>query len=172
MKFRSVVEPRLPFLDRQVVERLLATPVEWKLGDELQTYILRKHQPKFCAIENTNTGTVLGASKLRRSVAGLRMKVFGKLGVPGYQPYERLGLWLRRDLAWLVRSTLLSDACFDCGIFRPETVRRVVSSHLDGRRNHTYLIMAMMIFVVGHRWLLEDGFDRDREFPLCLAPAV
>jgi hypothetical protein len=31
-----------------------------------------------------------------------------------------------------------------------------VRRHLVGQRNHTYLIMAMMIFELGHRWLLED----------------
>ncbi len=25
--------------------------------------------------------------------------IFAKLGVPGYQPYERTGLWLRRELS-------------------------------------------------------------------------
>ena len=37
------------------------------------------------------------------------MKVFAKLGVPGYQPYERLGLWLARDLKPLVHRIVLSD---------------------------------------------------------------
>jgi asparagine synthase (glutamine-hydrolysing) len=157
MKFRSVVEPRLPYLDRLLVERLLAIPAEWKLGDEIQTYILRKRQPLFCWVQNTNTGAGLGAGKISRKFARLRMKVLGKLGVPGYQPYERLGLWLRRDLAELVRATLLSDACLERGLFNPDTVRDVVQRHLSGARNHTYLILALMVFEVGHRWLLECG---------------
>ena len=124
MKFRTVVEPRLPYLDRVLVERLLAIPVEWKLDDELQTYILRKRQPRFCDVANTNTGAVLGAGRARRSFSKLKNRVFSKLGVPGYQPYERLGLWLKRDLAGLVRSTLLTDSCLDRGIFAPDTMRK------------------------------------------------
>ena len=155
MKFRSVVEPRLPYLNRLLVARLLAVPVEWKLDDEIQMYVLRKHQPKFCAVENTNTGAPLGAGSLRRSYARLRMQVFGKLRMPGYQPYERLGSWLRRDLAELVQKTLLSSSCLSRGIFCPDTVRQVVRRHIAGQRNHTYLIMALMIFEVGQRWLLE-----------------
>ncbi|MEX2317848.1 MAG: asparagine synthase-related protein [Pirellulales bacterium] len=156
VKFRSVVEPRLPYLDRQLVERLLALPVEWRLDDELQTHILRKRKPEFCDVENTNTGTVLGASSLRRAYAGFKMKVFSKLGVPGYHPYERLGLWLRRELAPLVRRILLSEQCLDRGVFAPDTVRRVVERHLNGRRNHTYLILAMMIFELGQRRLVDE----------------
>jgi asparagine synthase (glutamine-hydrolysing) len=158
MKFRSVIEPRMPYMDRALVERLLAMPVEWKLDDDLQTFILRKRQPRFCAVENTNTGADLGAGKMRRSAATLKMKVFGKLGVAGYQPYERLGLWLRRELAPLVREVLLDDTCLDRGIFAPDTVRQVVERHLSGARNHTYLILALMIFETGHQALFRaDG---------------
>jgi hypothetical protein len=155
MKFRSVVEPRLPYLDRDLVERLLSIPAEWRLGDDLQTHILRKCQPKFCRVENTNTGAILGASGVRRSYAHLKMRILSKLGVPGYQPYERLGLWLRRELAALVRDTLLSDQCLERGVFSPDTLRLVVERHLAGKQNHTYLILAAMIFERGHRWLLE-----------------
>jgi hypothetical protein len=161
VKFRSIIEPRLPYLDRQLVERLLALPIEWRLDDDLQTHILKKHKPEFCAVENTNTGTVLGASSARRAYAGFKMKVFSKLGVHGYQPYERLGLWLRRELAPLVRGILLSDRCLDRGVFTPDAVQRVVERHLGGRRNHTYLIMAMMIFEVGQRRLVDEELSCD-----------
>lgn len=168
MKFRSVVEPRMPYMDRRLVELLLALPTQCKMDDELQTFILRKHQPKFCKVENTNTGSVLAAGKVRRTAAGLRMRVCSKLGMPGYQPYERLGLWLRRELATLVEEVLLDEACLDRGIFTPDTVRAVVRRHLAGQRNHTYLIMAMMVFEVGHRALFQERsfrheFDHSRQ---------
>jgi asparagine synthase (glutamine-hydrolysing) len=156
MKFRSVAEPRLPYLDRTLVEQLLAMPVRWRMRDELQTYILQKRQPSFCQVENTNTGAVLGAGMMRRTYSDLKMRIFAKLGMPGYQPYERLGLWLRRDLVGLVKDTLLNDRCLDRGVFHPDTVRSVVERHLTGERNHTYLVMALMIFEVGHRWLFDD----------------
>ena len=59
MKFRSVVEPRMPYMDRALVEKLLGLPAEWKLDDRLQTFILRRRRPTFCDVENTNTGTIL-----------------------------------------------------------------------------------------------------------------
>jgi hypothetical protein len=172
VKFRSALEPRLPYLDRNLVERLLALPVEWRLDDELQTHILRKRQPAFCSVENTNTGAVLGANSVRRAIAGFRLKVFSKLGVPGYHPYERLGLWLKRELAPLVRSILLSEQCLDRGVFAPQTVERVVERHLNGRRNHTYLILAMMIFEVGQRRLVDEDLCRDDSPPQPVASAV
>ena len=75
--------------------------------------------------------------------------MFAKLGFRGYQPYERLGLWLRRELAPLVRRILLSDACLERGVFRPSAVTKAVEQHLSGGRNHTFLILAMMIFERG-----------------------
>jgi hypothetical protein len=141
------------------VEQLLALPVEWQLGDELQTYILQNRQPRFCSVENTNTGAVLGTGATRKAYAHLKMRIFSKLGMPGYQPYERLGRWLRRELAEVVRNTLLSDQCLSRGVFRPDTLRSVVERHLSGQRNHTYLILAALVFERGHRWLLDEVAD-------------
>ena len=74
---------------------------------------------------------------------------FAKLGVRGYQPYERLGLWLRRELRPFVERVLLSPECLERGIFDPNTVRAVVDNHLNNRRNHTSLLLALLIFELG-----------------------
>jgi hypothetical protein len=60
-----------------------------------------------------------------------------------------------------VECLLLDDRCLERGIFNPRTVKDVVEAHLDGRRNHTFLLMALMIFEVGQREFL----DGDRTFP-------
>lgn len=167
-KFRSIVEPRVPFLDNELVELLLAAPPELKQAEEIQTYILRKRRPEFLNALNANTGARMGAGPLARKFATLRMKVFAKLGLPGYQPYERLGLWLRRELAPMVREILLGEQCLDRGIFDADGVRLVVGSHLAARHNHTFLLMGMMIFELGLRYLLgEPGFAAKRVEPIC-----
>ena len=98
VEFNSVVETRLPFLDNDLVDLLFAMPPERKLGETIQAHILRHRMPAFLGIPNANTGARIGAGRLARTIARTRLKVFGKLGLPGYQPYERLGLWLRQDL--------------------------------------------------------------------------
>ena len=103
----------------------------------------------------------MGASLWRQRLASLQLRALGKLGVKGYQPYERLGLWLRRELAPLVRRTLLCPRTLDRGIFSPAGVNAVVRRHLDQGHNHTFLLMALMIFELGQR-LLVDG-DQDAE---------
>lgn len=155
VKFRSVVEPRLPYLDNDFIDAVLSLPVELKLGDEVQSYMLRKRRPGFLKIVNANTGAPLGAGPFRNKATSFARRVFAKLGLPGYQPYERLGLWLRREAAATVRDVLLDERCLERPIFSADGVRTAVDNHLAGRRNHTYLLMALMIFELGRRWLGE-----------------
>lgn len=159
MKFQSVTETRLPFMDSRLIELLLSCPPELRMGETLQAAILRKRNPAFLAPANSNTGAKVGASKFVREAALFRMKVLGKLGFKGHQPYERLGLWLRTSLRALVEQILLSDQCLCRGVFVPETVRSVVRQHLANERNHTYLILSMMIFEMGQRRFADQSSD-------------
>jgi len=155
MEFGSVVETRLPFLDNDLIDALLSAPPEMKLSETIQAHILQRRLPAFLNVVNANTGARLGANRLERFLAKVRLKVFAKLGVKGYQPYERLGLWLRQDLRSVVERVLLGQACLDRGVFNPVTVRNVVQQHFDNQRNHTFLLMAMMIFEAGQQEFID-----------------
>jgi asparagine synthase (glutamine-hydrolysing) len=160
VEFQSVVETRLPFLDHDLIDLIFRTPPDLKVGETLQAAILRRRRPEFLAIPNANSGARVGAGRLARSASKFRMKVLAKLGAPGFQPYERLGLWLRRELRPVVERILLSDRCRDRGVFHPDTVAAVVRQHMTGERNLTYLIMALMIFEQGQREF-HDGDPPD-----------
>jgi asparagine synthase (glutamine-hydrolysing) len=165
-KLGSVVETRLPYLDNDLIDELMAAPPSLKLGETIQAHILRRHMPAFLDVVNANTGTRVGAGRLSRLCARARLKVFAKLGLPGYQPYERLGRWLREDLRLLVEETLLSRRCLDRGVFNPPAVQRVVDGHLNRGRNHTFLLMAMMIFEFGQREFVDgDGYPGPAQNP-------
>jgi hypothetical protein len=160
--FRSFVEVRMPYLDAALVQLLLALPPELKLGDTLQSHILRRSNPAFLRVVNANTGAPMGAGAIETRIAQFRMKLYAKLGVPGYQPYERLGLWLARDLKPLVHRLLLSDQFLSRGVFVPEAVARLVAQHEARTHNHTFLIMAMLIFEIAQEDLFEtQGRRRD-----------
>ncbi len=159
VKIGSVAETRLPYLDNDVVDALMAAPPGMKLDETIQAHILRRRLPAFLDVVNVNTGTRMGAGRLARLGAKVRLKVLAKLGVPGYQPYERLGLWLRQDLRAVVERILLSPLCLERGIFNPAGVRAVVDGHLNRGRNHTYLILALMVFELGQREFADgDGY--------------
>jgi len=162
-EFRSVAETRLPILDNELIALLLAAPTRLKLGEDIQSALLKRFRPEFLGVANANTGTRVGAGPLRRKLSSLKLRALAKLGLPGYQPYERLGLWLKRELRGLVNDILLDPRTLDRGIYRPDALRAVVANHQAGRANHTYLIMALMIFELGMRYLgapLDAAGDR------------
>ena len=156
-EFGSLVETRMPYLDNDVIDALMAAPPALKMFDQIQTHILTRRRPEFLKVVNSNTGARMGAGSLERKLSTLRMKVFAKLRMPGYQPYERLGAWLREDLQPLVRRLLLKGPLLERGLLRPDAVRTMVEQHLDGRRNHTFLLLALMIFESGQRMLIDES---------------
>jgi asparagine synthase (glutamine-hydrolysing) len=158
VEFGSFVETRIPFLDNELVGALLTAPPEMKLGETIQSHLLRHSMPALLHVINVNTGTRLEAGQVARAFGRARLKVLAKLRFKGYQPYERLGLWLRRELRPLVQKLLLSEPCLERGIFDPDAVKAVVENHSAGLRNHTYLILALMIFETCNRQFL-DGLD-------------
>jgi asparagine synthase (glutamine-hydrolysing) len=155
VKFGSLVETRLPYMDNELVDALLSAPPEMKLAEKIQEYILRRRMPAFLKVANSNTGTRVGAGPMARAFGNARLRVLAKLRVRGYQPYERLGLWLRRELRPLVEDLLLDERCLDRGLFDPNTIKSIVENHLSGRRNHTYLLMALMTFELGQRAFID-----------------
>ena len=151
VKFNSIVDVRVPYLDSRVIDAVFALPPGLRIGEHVQTEALRRCRPSFLRPANSNTGAPVGAGEAWKKFCTLRMKVLAKLGVKGYQPYERLGLWLRQELRPLVERVLLTPDCLDRGLLNPDCVRAVVRRHSAGERNHTYLIMAMMIVELGLR---------------------
>ena len=166
-KFASVCDVRVPMLDAELVELLLAAPIELKTDETIQRHILQQCRPELLSVINANIGAPMTAGPLMQRFGYYKMRAFAKLGVPGYQPYERLGLWLRRELSDLVRRLLLDEQCLDRGVFNPQVVRRVIENHEQKKANHTYLILAMMIFETGQRRLggVRSG-NADREDPV------
>src|SRR6185503_1283334 len=131
---------RMPYIDNDVIETLSAMPASQKMADQLQSTILRHRRPSFLGVVNSNTGARMGAGRLETEIAHFRMRVSAKLGLKGFQPYERLGLWLRQELKPLVEHVVLSEQFLARGLFRPDSVRRVVGEHMANQANHTFLI--------------------------------
>jgi asparagine synthase (glutamine-hydrolysing) len=147
--FGSFATIRQPYLDNDVIDVLFAMPASMKLGDSLQTSLLRRHRPAFLDVTNSNTGTKMGAGRLTTELSRFRLRVGAKLGWKGYQPYERLGLWLRRELRDLVVKTVTSERMLDTRLFRADAIKRIVNQHLEQQANHTFLIMSLLIFALG-----------------------
>jgi asparagine synthase (glutamine-hydrolysing) len=164
-KIGSVVDVRVPYLDGAFVEAVFAAPIELRMSERIQTFMLERRRPEFLGPPNSNTGAPVGAGRLHRAFCYYRMKVLAKLGVKGYQPYERLGLWLRRELRPLVERLLLAPECLDRGVLEPDAVRGAVARHVSGEQNHTFLLLAMMILETGFRRFIDTAPAATPEAP-------
>ncbi len=154
-KFGCYADVRQPYIDNDVIDVIFSMPPREKLGDALQVNILKHHRPEFLKVMNSNTGTTPESGGLRTNMAKLRLRAYSKLGVRGYQPYERLGLWLSRELRGFVERTLLSDEFFSRGLFDADEVRALVNRHVNRQANHTFFLMALLIFELGQRMLAD-----------------
>lgn len=156
-KFGTVVETRVPYIDADLIAALLSAAPALKLRDDVQSHILRRHAPALLAVPDSNTGAPLGATPARVALSAFAKRLLAKLGVAGYQPYERLGLWLRQEAREFVERILLSEQCLDRGVLERDAVRTAIHDHAAKRRNNTYSILTMLSFELGQREFFDQG---------------
>lgn len=60
VKFGSVTETRLPFVDRNLIAALMAAPSDLRFGDKIQTWLLKRQALEMLEIPNSNTGDPWG----------------------------------------------------------------------------------------------------------------
>ncbi|WP_260860089.1 asparagine synthase (glutamine-hydrolyzing) [Streptomyces cupreus] len=124
------LEARSPFLDHHLMEWAAGLPGDLKVRRDTTKYLLKK------AVEDW-----LPPELLHRPKQGF--------GVP-------LGHWLRtelRDLAWDV---LTDRTARSRGLFRPESVKALLSEHEAGK-NHANRLWALMQFELWHRRFVDQA---------------
>lgn len=119
------LEVRVPLLDHHFVEWVARIPSAMKLKRGEGKYIFKK-----------SLETILPDSILYRKKMGFAV------------PLDR---WFRGPLAGQVCALATSQNLLDTGFFAPASLERIVSRHLAGRRDHSALIWALLMF---------DGFVR------------
>ena len=127
-KFWCFCRVRLPYLDPQFVDAVMELAPRDKIGAGLQCEILRAYRPEFLVVPNSNTGARPDAGEWAAAFARLRLRAYARLRVPGYQPYERLGLWLSRQLRPMVERILLGESALDRGVFDADAVKQLLAS--------------------------------------------
>jgi len=118
------LEARSPFLDHKVMEFAASLPPEFKMKNLVKKYILKKALHGIIPDEN-----------IYRSKMGF--------GVP-------VGDWFRGELKELLTDTLLSDKCAGRGYFDDIAVEMMVSDHIEGRRDYTYQLWALLMLELWH----------------------
>jgi asparagine synthase (glutamine-hydrolysing) len=130
MSMATSLEVRVPILDHLFLEWVTGLPVEWKLRNGVQKYILRK---------------------LAERVGVPREAL--------YRPKQGFALplvhWMRNELKELIMTVLLEPKTMQRGYFNPAGVRQLLDEHFRGRRDQSGRIWRLLMFELWHRNFLE-----------------
>ncbi|HEX4139698.1 MAG TPA: asparagine synthase (glutamine-hydrolyzing), partial [Candidatus Methylacidiphilales bacterium] len=129
MSMAASLELRVPFLDHRFLELAGRIPSKYRLKHGQTKYLLKK------AVE----------PDLPRKIIYRR-----KQGFP-----TPVGILFRGPLQNYVRETLLSERCFDRGLFQPAAVRRLVDEHAQGAADHHKALWQLLILEMWHRVFVE-----------------
>jgi len=121
------LECRGPFLDHRVVELAMAMPLDRKIQ-------LRSGRSKV-VLKQAFSDLLPPPIRTRRKMG---------FGVP-------ISRWFRAELKNEVRDVLLDPVCLDRGMFRPEAIENLVYEHIDGKREHSYRLWALLMLELWFR---------------------
>ncbi len=133
------LECRGPFLDHRVVELAAAMPLE------------RKIRP----------GSGRSKVVLKQAFADLLPPPIQKRAKMGFGvPISR---WFRDDLKTELRDVLLDPVCLNRGLFRPETIRGLIDEHVEGKREHSFRLWALLMLELWFRRHLDEDHPKPVE---------
>jgi asparagine synthase (glutamine-hydrolysing) len=113
------LEARSPFLDHKVIEFAASLPEALKMQRFKTKSLLKK----------------VAARLVPPEVVYRRKMGFG---VP-------IGKWFRGEMRSFLSDVLLSEAALNRGIIRPEAIRRYVTEHINGERDHQFQIWTLLM---------------------------
>src|SRR2546426_3008217 len=113
------LEARSPFLDHHLMEFAASLPEKFKLRRLTTKYLLKRVLKKLVPEKN-----------LTRSKMGF--------GVP-------INHWFRGAMQPFLRETLLSDKALGRGLFKPESLRRLIDEHVEGRSAHEHRLWSLLM---------------------------
>ena len=114
------LEVRAPLLDHELVEWLASLPASVKLRDGIGKYMFKK------ALEPLLPRDILYRPKQGFSVP--------------------LARWFRQDLRDRVAGSVIGERMLDCGLFNPDTLRRLVGQHQSGLVDNSESLWLLYMF--------------------------
>jgi asparagine synthase (glutamine-hydrolysing) len=127
------LECRGPFLDHRVVELAVAMPVSQKIQ-------LRSGRSKIV---------------LKRAFADLLPPAIKNRPKMGFGvPISR---WFREELRGEIQEVLLDPVCLGRGLFRSEAIEKLVDEHIDGEREHSYRLWALLMLELWFRRHIDSA---------------
>lgn len=150
--FRTRVDVRLPFVDRDFLAALLGAPPEWRDSTRIHVALARHGIPSLARVRNSNTGAPADAGARTEFVLDKMNTVLKRLHVRGYRHYHDFDAWMKTMLLESVQAELLSAAARVQQIVSRETLERLVRDTREGRGDHAYLLQILLILEL---WMRE-----------------
>jgi asparagine synthase (glutamine-hydrolysing) len=122
MSMAPSLEAREPLLDHKLIEFVFSLPGSLKLRGLETKWIFKKTMERLLPRENI------------------------------YRPKEGFSIpikhWLRRELRDLMLDTLNERRIKDSGLFDFDSIRKMINAHLDGRKNFSHQLWALLVFEI------------------------
>ena len=125
MSMACSLETRVPMLDHQVVEFMAQIPEKQKYTVNNSKVLLRRLSERY-----------LPEAILKRPKQGFAIPLAG---------------WLQKDLRPWMEDLLLSATSRKRGIFNDDCVRRMVDDHIQGKRDFSQQLWALMVLELWFR---------------------
>jgi asparagine synthase (glutamine-hydrolysing) len=132
MSMATSLEVRVPLLDHELVEWVVALPIEWKFRGSIRKHLLKKLAERLG----------IPAALLHRSKQGFQL------------PLEK---WMRGALGKRLLDVLTEPRTLQRGYLRPQAVRTLIDEHMHGRRDRSGVLWKLLILEWWHRNYLESG---------------
>jgi asparagine synthase (glutamine-hydrolysing) len=125
MTMAASIEARMPFMDRELADFVSRLPDRWRIHGRVRKYVLRK------AMEE-----ILPPEILNRPKVGFRV------------PVDK---WFQGHMRNYLYDHLMGSDCRTRDLYRAEALRRIVTEHVEGHRNHEKILWAMLNLEIWYR---------------------
>jgi asparagine synthase (glutamine-hydrolysing) len=166
---RNYVEDRIPGSDNDFVGLVLSIPAELRARDRIYYRFLTELSQDLAHIPYQKTGLPPAFPLLAHQIGfvtkqgykllvrRLRTLTKGKIRVPEKIGYPDLGEWIRknRKLKKFFQDVLLDKRTLNRPYFKPEFIIRIVNEHMDGKKDYTKQLCALLTFELWHRIFVD-----------------
>jgi asparagine synthase (glutamine-hydrolysing) len=149
--FRTRFEVRLPFVDHEFLSVLLRAPSQWRDGTAIHRAIIGANQSALLRVRNSNTGAPANAGPVCEAVLDKLNSLCKRLNLYGYRHYHNFEGWMRQLLIESVERVLLEPDSLARGMYREETLHRMIEETKRGMADYGYLFQILLILELWQR---------------------
>lgn len=163
-----VFDYKMPFTDKHLVEFCLRLPVSFRKKQKLARASFVRAFPELAEISWQKTHTHLKTGRMREKMSesvyyfqyALKRSIeIASRGKKSYRPphiYDPYDEWSRKEFRPMIENILLDDKTLGRSFYDTEEIRRIVSQHMSGMKNHEEIIYLLLTFELWAR-LFIDG---------------